>query len=63
MTNEDDYTVVHTNTPCTSPASSVRVNNILDGDDGDENDDVIEVGRKLVGWKLTPRVGNGECLR
>nr|XP_018672717.1 uncharacterized protein LOC108950918 [Ciona intestinalis] len=47
MTNEDDYTVVHTNTPCTSPTSSVRC---------DDANDVMEVGHKMVGWKMTPRV-------
>jgi len=53
MTNEDDYTVAaHTNTPCTTPSESMMDNNVLD----DEENDAIEVGHKIVGWKITPRV-------
>ncbi|XP_076811766.1 uncharacterized protein LOC143458778 isoform X2 [Clavelina lepadiformis] len=52
MTNEDDYTVVHTNTPCTSPSPSLRENDAID----DDNQDVIDARHKIVGWKMTPRV-------
>ena len=54
MTNEDDYTIAHTNTPRTSPTGSILANDMMD----DDANDVIEVAHKIVGWKITPRVSN-----
>ena len=54
MTNEDDYRIAHTTTPCTTPTESMLNPGIL----GDIGDDAIEVAHKIDHWKTTPRVNN-----